>query len=105
MSDNRITKSEIIEELSERLDLSVRQSKRTVNELLELVAEKLVESPDNRVSLHGFGTFEICNHSSRRGVDPRDHDREIEIPSRSVPKFRAGKTLKRKVRKAFDQDS
>ncbi len=105
MSKNKLTTSELVEELAERLDLSNRQCKRMLDELIDLIGEQLTSSPDSRVSLHGFGSFEIQQHRGRRGVDPRDHEKEIDIPARSVPKFRAGKTLKRKVREAFDKKS
>lgn len=101
----KTTKSELITQLADRMDISRRQAKLMVNNFLDLMTENLIDGPANRVSLHGFGTFEICEHESRKGVDPRDHEKDIQIPKRSVPKFRAGKTLKREVREAFDENS
>ena len=104
MAGKRLTKSEMVNQLAIKLDVSRQRAKEMIDSFVEMIVGKLVEDPDSRVSLHGFGTFEICKHKSRRGVDPRDHEKDIKIPERSVPKFRAGKSLKRAVRNAFDAE-
>lgn len=100
---NSVNKSDIVEILAERMDISKRQSKRTLNELLDIIMESLTEGENGRkVTIHGFGTFDISHRKARKGVDPQDHDKEITIPARTVPKFRPGSQLKESVREAFD---
>jgi len=102
---NSVNKSDIIEILAERMDISKRESKRTLNEILDIITESLTEGEDGRkVTIHGFGTFDISHRKARKGVDPQDHDKEITIPARTVPKFRPGSQLKESVREAFDSN-
>lgn len=95
-----MTKTELIEALASRTDLPKTQAKEALNSLTEIITEQLTEDDGEKVTIRGFGTFDISHRESRTGVDPQNHDRTIEIPSRTVPKFRAGKRLKEAVRDA-----
>jgi DNA-binding protein HU-beta len=95
-----LTKTELIEALASRTDLPKTQAKEALNSLTEIITEQLTEDDGEKVTIRGFGTFDISHRESRTGVDPQNHDRTIEIPSRTVPKFRAGKRLKEAVRDA-----
>lgn len=100
---NAVNKSDLVERLSERTDLSKRKAKRTLNEILDIITESLTNGEDGqKVTIHGFGTFDTSHRKARKGVDPQDHDKEITIPARTVPKFRPGSRLKETVREAFD---
>jgi DNA-binding protein HU-beta len=46
------------------------------------------------VSLTGFGTFSAKRREARMGVNPQKPTERIQIPAVTVPKFKAGKTLK-----------
>jgi DNA-binding protein HU-beta len=48
----------------------------------------------NRVTLSGFGTFEIVTRRPKLGRNPRTGDR-LMIPQHLAVKFRMGKTLQR----------
>ncbi|MFP4686685.1 MAG: HU family DNA-binding protein [bacterium] len=96
-----LNKSEITEQLAERMDLSQRQSQAIIDELLSIITESLTED-GQKVTLHGFGTFDISERKARQGVDPRDHQKKITIPAHTVPRFRPGSKLKRAVKEAFD---
>ena len=50
------------------------------------------------VTLVGFGTFTIAERKARKGRDPQTK-KEIRIPAKRVPKFRAGKALRAVVAK------
>lgn len=103
---NAVNKSDLVERLSQRTDLSKRKAKRTLNEILDIITESLTSGEDGRkVTIHGFGTFDTSHRKARKGVDPQDHDKEITIPARTVPKFRPGSRLKETVREAFDSSS
>ena len=47
----------------------------------------------NKVSLVGFGTFDISKRASRTGRNPQSGE-TIQIKDSTVPKFKAGKSLK-----------
>jgi len=54
-------------------------------------------SKREKVTLVGFGTFQVMERKARRGVNPRTRE-AIQIPAKKIPKFRAGKGLREKVR-------
>ncbi|MFB6356268.1 MAG: HU family DNA-binding protein [bacterium] len=104
MTDS-VTKSDLIEKVAERVDISKRKSRRTIEAITNIITENLMTGDEGRkVTIHGFGTFDISHRKARKGVDPTDHDKEIEIPARTVPKFRPGSRLKRSVREAHDEE-
>ena len=51
---------------------------------------------NEKVTLVGFGTFEVRRQRARRGVNPQTRER-LDIPEKNVVRFRAGKELKEKV--------
>lgn len=64
-------------------------------EVLDTVLVKIADAlaAGEKVQLHGFGTFESRERSSRVGVNPKTGEK-LEISAARVPKFRAGKRLK-----------
>ena len=48
----------------------------------------------DQVAVVGFGTFKVSNRKARTGRKPKTGE-EITIKARNVPKFVAGKALKR----------
>ncbi len=52
----------------------------------------------DKVSLVGFGTFEVRSRAARKGLNPQTK-KEISIPASRVPAFKAGKQLKDSVAK------
>jgi nucleoid DNA-binding protein len=50
-----------------------------------------------RVTLVGFGTFSVAKRSARTGRNPQT-GKEIKIAAKKVPKFTAGKELKKAVK-------
>lgn len=98
-----MTKTELVEALASRAGLSKKKAKKSLNSLTKIITEQLTEGDGEKVTIRGFGTFDISHRESRTGVDPQNHDRTIEIPARTVPKFRAGKRLKEAVRDAHGE--
>ena len=62
---------------------------------MEVVTEALVAG--DRVSLVGFGAFEVTNRAARMGRNPQTGE-DMEIPATKAPKFKAGKILKEAVK-------
>ncbi len=52
---------------------------------------------EKKVSLIGFGSFEISQRKERKGRNPRTN-KEISIPAHKVPVFRASKKLKEVIK-------
>ena len=91
-----MTKRQLIETLAKRVKISKRQAENILHEFTDIVVEKV--SKGEKVSITGFGVFDLGKRAARRGVDPRTQA-EIKIPSMKMPRFRAGKRLKESVRK------
>ncbi|MEG2039155.1 MAG: HU family DNA-binding protein, partial [Oscillospiraceae bacterium] len=62
-----------------------------VNAVLECVTTALTEG--DKVSLVGFGTFEVKSRPERQGVNPQTGEK-MTIAASKLPSFKAGKTLK-----------
>ena len=89
-----MTKAEFISKLSEKTGFSKKDAEKAVNSFMEVVKEALADG--EKVSLVGFGTFEVIQRSARKGRNPQT-GKEITIPACKAPKFKAGKGLKEAV--------
>ena len=86
-----LTKSNIVDTVYARTELTKKESSDYVNEVLELMKETLEEGEEIKVS--GFGKFEVRKKSERVGRNPRTGD-EILIPERKVLRFKVSQVLK-----------
>ncbi|TOM31534.1 DNA-binding protein [Vibrio parahaemolyticus] len=85
-----MNKTQLIDFIAEKADLSKAQAKAT----LEGVTGALKEG--DQVQLIGFGTFKVNHRAARTGRNPKTGD-EIQIAAANVPAFVAGKALKESV--------
>lgn len=89
-----ITKEELIEIVANVCD-SKKQANDAINALLDGITKALIKG--DKVTLTGFGTFNVSKRAARMGVNPRT-GAKIKISARKVPKFKAGKSLKDAVK-------
>ena len=89
-----MNKAELITAVAEKADLTKRDVETVVNAITEVIEEALARG--EKVSLVGFGTFEIRDRAARMGRNPQTKQ-EIKIPATRVPAFRAGKSLKDRI--------
>ncbi|MFT5171709.1 MAG: DNA-binding protein HU-beta [Candidatus Marinamargulisbacteria bacterium] len=90
-----MNKKEIIDELSERVDLPKNSLKVIVEEAFDIIMEALVK--DQSVNIVGFGAFEVRQRAARRGRNPKTGT-EILIPETRTPAFRPSKNLTNAVK-------
>jgi DNA-binding protein HU-beta len=90
-----MTKQQLIETLAKETSMSKRQVETFLVKLTDVVARTIKEK--QKVSITGFGTFDLGKRAARRGVNPQT-GAEIQIPEMPMPRFRAGKRLKEIVR-------
>ena len=90
-----MTKSELVEHVAGRADLSKADAGRAVEALIDTVEETLRRGSEVNVS--GFGKFHVTQRGARQGVNPRTGE-PIQIAASRVPKFTAGAGLKKAVR-------
>ena len=91
-----MNKAELIAEVAAKAGLSKKDSEKAVNATLDTVTASL-ESGE-KVSLVGFGVFDVKEREARMGRNPKTKE-EIPIPASRVPQFKAGKALKEAVDK------
>ena len=90
-----LTKSDIVEELNDKIGLNKREAKELVDSFYENI--KTLLSQGHVVKLSGFGNFQLKNKSSRPGRNPRTGE-NVEITARRVVTFRSGQKLKESVK-------
>lgn len=98
-----MTKTELAEALADEAGLTKKKAREALDSLTEIITERLTEDDAEKVTIRGFGTFDVSHREERKGVDPQNHDKTIKIPARTVPQFRAGSQLKRAVREAHSE--
>ena len=89
-----MTKAELVAKIAEKAGLSKKDAEAALNAFMDSVKEAL--SAGEKVSLVGFGTFEVVERAERKGRNPQTGE-EITIPATKAPKFRPGKGLKEAV--------
>lgn len=92
-----MNRSELVSAISEKSGLNKKNTELAVKSFMEVIEEAL-EAGD-KVQLVGFGTFEVRERKARKGVNPRDPKKKIDIPASKAPVFKAGKPLKEKINK------
>ncbi len=89
-----MTKAEMVEKVSSKINLTKKDTARVVNIVFGSIIQALAQG--DKVELRGFGTFRVRSRESRDGRDPRTGD-TVQIPSKKVPFFKAGKKLRELV--------
>lgn len=82
----------LIEELAQKTGLAKKDVETIVEGMLELITNTMKKGEE--VVLTGFGSFMAKRREARMGVNPQEPNQRIQIPAVTVPKFKAGKTLK-----------
>jgi len=89
-----MTKAELISAVAEKSNLTKKDSDKAVTAMIDATTEALVSG--DKVSLVGFGTFEVKDRAARKGINPRTKE-PMPIPASKLPAFKAGKALKEAV--------
>lgn len=91
-----MTKTELINEVANKTELTKKDSEKAVAAVIESITDALAAG--DKVQLVGFGTFEVRDRAAREGKNPATGE-TISIPATKVPAFKAGKALKEAVAK------
>jgi DNA-binding protein HU-beta len=91
-----LSKAEFVAKVSDKTELTKKDSEKAVNAFLETIQETMVAG--DTVSFVGFGSFEVRERAARKGRNPQTGE-EIEIAASKVPAFKPGKSLKDAVNK------
>lgn len=89
-----MNKVELVSAVSDKAGITKRDAEKAITALVETIEDAL--KTGEKVSLVGFGTFEVRDRKPRVGRNPQTGE-EIRIPASRVPSFKAGKSLKESV--------
>ncbi|MFC1701078.1 HU family DNA-binding protein [Patescibacteria group bacterium] len=89
-----MTKDELIESVAKGC-CSKKEASEAVAAVFDSITQAL--SKGDKVALTGFGVFSVSKRKARQGVNPRTGEK-IKIAATTVPKFKAGKSLKDAVK-------
>lgn len=85
-----MNKTDLVKKMSEKAGLSQADSKKALEAALDAIKEALAAG--DSVTLIGFGTFSVTERPARQGINPRTKE-TIEIPAKTVAKFKPGASL------------
>jgi integration host factor subunit beta len=91
-----MVKSELVQILKDKLELSKAQAEKVVDIFFETITDTL--SQGDRVEIRGFGSFSVNSYKSYVGRNPKTGD-QIDVPPKKLPFFKVGKQLKKLVDK------
>ena len=90
-----MTKSELIERLSDEHDLlNKRDAEAIVNLIFGGISDALAQG--DRVEIRGFGSFSVRERDAREARNPKSGEL-VKIPNRRTPFFKTGKELRERV--------
>jgi len=91
-----MNKAELIAAVAEKAGFSKKDTEKVINATFTAITDELVAG--EKVSLVGFGSFDVKSRGERIGRNPKTKE-ESKIPASRVPQFKTGKALKEIVAK------
>ncbi len=89
-----MNKQELVASVADKAGLTKKDAEKAINAVIDSIRGAL--NAGDKVSLVGFGTFEVRNRAARSGRNPQT-GAAIKIAAGKVPAFRPGKELKESV--------
>ena len=86
-----MNKGEFIEAVATKANISKKDANLAIAAFQDVIIEAL--KADDKVSLVGFGSFEVVHKAAKSGRNPHTGE-TINIPAKIAPKFKPGKGLK-----------
>ncbi len=90
-----MNKTELVSAVAKEAKITKVDAGNAVNAVIESISKALKKG--DKVTLIGFGTFEVRKRAARMGRNPRTGE-PLKIKASKVPAFKAGKTLKDTVK-------
>jgi DNA-binding protein HU-beta len=90
-----MNKVELIDAIAKRTGLTKQEAAAGMNAMVSLITGAL--SNNEKVTITGFGTFDVGKRQARRGVNPFEN-KPMDIPEMRIPRFKAGKALRTLVK-------
>ena len=91
-----MNKTQLIDAVAKSAKLNKKQATHALKATFEAIGDTLRKG--QKVALIGFGTFSTAMRKARKGVNPRTKQ-AIKIAAKRIPKFKAGKGLRKLIAK------
>ena len=89
-----MNKSELIEQLANRKDISNKRAEEIVNLIFNAMTDAMVYG--ERIEIRGLGSFVIKDYGTYTGRNPKTGE-QITVSPKKLPFFKVGKELKERV--------
>jgi len=89
-----MNRSELIEQLAIKKDISNKRAEEIVNLIFNSMTEAMVNG--NRIEIRGLGSFVVKEYESYTGRNPKTGE-SITVRPKKLPFFKVGKELKEMV--------
>ncbi len=89
-----MTKTELIEALSNEAGLTKSKAKAVVKVFFDEISNTLTNN--DRVEIRGFGSFKVKHYDGYTGKNPKT-GKPIRVKPKKLPFFKCGRELKDKV--------
>ena len=89
-----VTKSDLIERLSDTLKLPKGKAEAVVNVMFDSMTSALERG--ERIEIRGFGSFEVRSYKAYEGRNPRTGE-PVHVKPKRLPFFKVGKELRARV--------
>ena len=90
-----MNKTELIEAVAKKAELTKKDAEKAVNAFTYAIAEAL--KAGEKIAIVNFGTFEVKTRAARTGRNPKTGE-AMQIAASKTPAFAAGKGLKDAVK-------
>ena len=85
-----MNKTDLTAKIAEGAVLTKKKKKKALDATLDAITAAV--KAGDKVALIGFGTFSVAKRPARKGINPSTK-KPIDIPAKSVVKFKAGADL------------
>jgi DNA-binding protein HU-beta len=90
-----MTKAELVAKMADEAGVAKAAAEKALNSFVAAVSDALTKG--DKITLVGFGTFDVTERAKREGRNPRT-GQTIVIPASKVVKFRPGSKLRDSVK-------
>jgi integration host factor subunit beta len=89
-----MNKSELVEMLSVKNNLTYKKSEQIVNLIFDTMSQALIDN--DRIEIRGFGSFMVKDYKAYMGRNPKTGE-IIQVAEKKLPFFKVGKELRERV--------
>jgi len=89
-----MNKSELIEQLAVKKDISAKRAEEIVNLVFSSMTEALTTG--DRIEIRGLGSFVVKDYGTYTGRNPKTGE-PITVEPKKLPFFKVGKELKERI--------